>query len=65
MNAILLEGQSSQNMKLLLSLAQTLGIKAKKVSSAQLEDHLLASQIETGMKTSTVSKQDILKALGR
>ncbi|PWK16654.1 hypothetical protein LV89_04870 [Arcicella aurantiaca] len=65
MNAILLEGQSSQNMKLLLSLAQTLGIKAKKVSTTQLEDHLLASQIEAGMKTSTVSKQDILKALGR
>jgi hypothetical protein len=65
MNAILLEGQSSQNMKLLLSLAQTLGIKAKKVSATQLEDHLLASQIEAGMKTSTVSKQDILQALGR
>ena len=65
MNAILLEGQSSQNMKLLLSLAQILGIKAQKVPSAQLEDHLLASQIETGMKTATVKKHDVLKALGK
>lgn len=65
MNAILLEGQSNQNMKLLLSLAHSLGIKAQKIPSAQLEDYLLASEIEAGMKTVTVKKQDILTALGR
>ena len=65
MNAILLEGQSSPNMKLLISLAHSLGIKAQKIPARQLEDHLLASQIEAGMKTSTVDKQTILKALGK
>lgn len=65
MNAILLEGQSTQNMKLLISLAHSLGIKTQKIPSKQLEDHLLGSQIEAGMQTSTVDKKEILKALGK
>lgn len=65
MTAILLEGSSNQNMKLLLSLARSLGIKAQKISAQQLEDHLLAAQIEDGMKTPTVDKSEILKALGK
>lgn len=65
MNAILLEGKSTSNMKLLISLAHSLGIKAQKIPAQQLQDHLLASQIEEGMKTSTVDKREILKALGK
>ena len=65
MNAILLEGQSTSNMKLLISLAHSLGMKTQKLPTQQLEDHLLASQIEAGMKTATVDKQEILKALGK
>lgn len=63
MNAILLEGESNKNVKLILNLANKLGVKAKKISSVQLEDHILAMKIEDGMKTKTVNKLDILSAL--
>ncbi len=65
MTALLLESQSSQNVKLLLTLANKLGIKTQKISTQQWEDHLLASKIEAGMETNTVSKEEILKALGK
>lgn len=63
MNAILLEGESNQNVKLILNLANRLGLKAKKIPSNQLEDHILAMKIEEGMKSKTVSKSDVLKIL--
>jgi hypothetical protein len=63
MNAILLEGESNQNVKLILNLAHKLGFKAKKVSQNQLEDHILAMKIEAGMKSDTVSKLDVLNIL--
>ena len=65
MNAILLEGQSSQNVKLLIALAHKLGVKTHKISTQQWEDHLLATKIEAGMETGTVSKDEILKALSK
>lgn len=65
MNAILLEDSSPTNLKLILSLAQSLGIKAKKLPAQQLNDHLFASRIEEGMQTKTVDKNDVLKALGK
>ncbi|WP_435353450.1 hypothetical protein [Emticicia sp. SJ17W-69] len=65
MSAIILESQSSQNLKLLITLANRLGVKSQKISTQQWEDHLLASKIEAGMETDTVNKDDILKALGK
>ena len=65
MNAILLEGSSSANLKLILSLAQSLGIKAKKLHTQQIDDHLFASRIEDGMQTKTVDKSEILEVLGK
>jgi hypothetical protein len=65
MSAVILESQSSQNLKLLITLANKLGVKSQKISSQQWEDHLLASKIEMGMETNNVSKDDILAALGK
>lgn len=65
MSAIVLEGNSSQNIKLIIAFAEKLGIKAHKITDAQWEDHILATEIEKGMKTQTVKKEDVLKALGK
>lgn len=65
MSAIILESQSSEDLKLLVTLANKLGIKSQKISTQQWEDHLLASRIDVGMKTETVNREDILKALGK
>jgi NACalpha-BTF3-like transcription factor len=63
MNAVLFESPSTQNMKLLLALADKLGIKSKKMNEAELESFFLAEEIEKGMKTTTVSKAEVIEAL--
>jgi hypothetical protein len=65
MSAIILESQSSEDLKLLVTLASKLGIKSQKISAQQWEDHLLAAKIDVGMKTETLNREDILKALGK
>lgn len=60
MNAILLESPSTQNMKLLLALAEKLGVKAKKMNEVELEDFFIAEDIAKGMKTATVSKESVM-----
>ena len=65
MNAILLESESGQDLKLLLALAQKLGIRTQKLSLPQWEDHQLALKIDEGMKTPTVSRDEIFKALSK
>lgn len=63
MNAILLESPSTQDMKLLLALADKLGIKSKRMNGEELESFFLADEIDKGMKTATVSKMEVMKAL--
>lgn len=65
MNAILLESESGQDLKLLLALAQKLGIRTQKLSLPQWEDHQLALKIDEGMKTPTVSRDEIFKELSK
>ena len=40
MSAIILESQSSEDLKLLVTLASKLGIKSQKISTQQWEDYL-------------------------
>ena len=63
MNTVLLESPSDTDLKLLLALAQKLGMRVHKLSRQQAEDHLSASRIEEGMKTPAVSRDTILKLL--
>lgn len=63
MSAILLESESASDLKLLLTLAKKLGVKSRKLSSSQWDDHLLASEIESGMETEDVSREEVMKAL--
>ena len=65
MNAILLESESGQDLKLLLALAQKLGIRTQKLSLPQWEDHQLALKIDEGMKTPLVARDDVFKALSK
>ena len=65
MTAFIFEAESNKNLKLLLSLANELGVKTHKLSAQQLSDHHLATKIEAGMKTADVSRDEILQALGK
>jgi len=62
METVLLQGDAKKT-KLILQLSKEMGISAKKISTLQLEDMQLAKEIDEGMKTKTISKAKVLKAL--
>lgn len=51
MPAFIFEAESNKNLKLLLNLAEQLGVKTHKLSTQQLSDLHLVAKIEAGMKT--------------
>ena len=63
MNAVLLASESSQDIKLMLILAKKMGMTTHKLSTQQWEYHLLAAEIDSGMETPTVSREEVMKAL--
>ncbi|WP_373515904.1 hypothetical protein [Persicitalea sp.] len=63
MNAVLLASESSQDIELLLTLAKKMGMTTRKLSTQQWEDHMLAVEIDSGMKSATVSKEEVMKVL--
>jgi hypothetical protein len=65
METILISGAKKSDLAVLLDLAKRLGLSTKSLSRAEVEDWKLAQKIEEGMKTSTVSRSAIMKALGK
>lgn len=65
MTAALFESESKNDLKILMELAKKLGIRARYLSSKELEEHVIAHNISEGMKSSNVSRDEIMKALGK
>lgn len=65
METILISGAKKSDIAVLLDLAKRLGLSTKSLSRAEVEDWKLAQKIEEGMKTSSVSRNAIMKALGK
>jgi hypothetical protein len=63
METVIVSGKDKSSMKLLLELAKKLGIKSKPLSKQEIEDWVLAKKIEEGLKSETVSKESVVKAL--
>lgn len=59
----ILQSGSKEKIKLLLKLAKELGVKSKVLSVEEAEEYLFSVAIEEGMKTSDVSRDDVMKAL--
>ncbi|WP_428653691.1 hypothetical protein [Runella sp.] len=65
MTAALFESESKNDLKILMELAKKLGIRARYLSSKEFEEHVIAHNISEGMKSSNVSRDEIMKALGK
>ncbi len=65
MEAVLYNIEKKEDINFLLELAKKLGISAKVLNKAEIEDWKLAQRIEAGMKTSNASRAEIMKALGK
>jgi hypothetical protein len=64
MENIIIESNSKETTRLLLTLSRQLKLKHKKFTSKELEDFLIGRSIKDGLKTGYVSKSKVVKALG-
>jgi len=65
METVLINVDKKSDLVLLLNLAKKLGMSAKALTQSEVEDWKLAQKIESGMKTTTVKRSEIMKVLGK
>jgi len=65
MEIALINAEKKSDLSLLIALAKKLGMNARTLSRAEIEDWHLAQKIEAGMKTPDVSRKEVMKALGK
>lgn len=65
MEAIILQAKNKAEVKFWLELAKKTGTCAKAIDTKEMEDKSLAALIEKGMKTGNLSRENVMKALGR
>lgn len=59
----MLTAKNKSDLKPLIELAKKLGMKTKSLSQSEMEDYMLAKKIEEGLKTKTVSRNSVIRAL--
>ena len=65
METVLINIKKKSDVTFLIILAKKLGMSAKALSPAEIEYWEFAQQIEEGMKTPTISRNSIMKTLGK
>lgn len=65
MEAVLINVEKKSDITFLIELAKKLGMSAKALTKEEIEDWRFAKKIEAGMKTANVSRNEIMKALGK
>ncbi len=65
MESVLVNVKKKADAAFLISLAKKLGMSAKPLTKVEIEDWKFAQKIEAGMKTPSVSRAEIMKALGK
>ncbi|MDI1355226.1 MAG: hypothetical protein PSX36_09920 [bacterium] len=65
METVLINVEKKSDIAFLVSLAKKLGMSAKPLSQSEVEDWKFAQKIDEGMKTASVSRSSVMKALGK
>ena len=65
MEAVIIEIKNEADSKFWLKLAKKTGARAKSINTEDLEDSNLASLIEKGMKTKSVSRESVISNLSK
>ena len=65
MEAIIIEVNSEADIKFWLDLAKKTGTRAKSIDTQDIEDSRLASLIEKGMKSKSVSRESVMQVLSQ
>lgn len=64
METVLINVEKKSDITFLIGLAKKLGMSAKALTQNDVEDWKMAKKIDAGMKTSSISRKEIMKALG-
>ncbi len=65
MNTVLINVEKKSDIAFLVNLAKKLGMSAKPLTQSEVEDWKLAQKIDAAMKTQSVSRSEVMKALGK
>ena len=65
METVLINAEKKSDITFLISIAKKLGMSAKALTRSEVEDWQLAQKIESGMKSGTVSRNEVMKVLGK
>jgi hypothetical protein len=65
METVLINVKKKSDIAFIVSLAKKLGMSAKPLTKNEVEDWKFAQKIEAGMKTPSVNREEIMKALGK
>lgn len=65
METVLINVETKSDIAFLMNLIKKLGMTAKALTHSEVEDWKLVQKIEAGMKTSSVSRTEVMKVLGK
>ncbi|MDR2928284.1 MAG: hypothetical protein LBV41_08835 [Cytophagaceae bacterium] len=65
MDAVVIKPQNNSDIQFLLDFAKRIGASAKAVDTEDMEDAALLTLVEEGLKTPSVSREEVMKALHR
>ena len=63
METLIITSKKKSDTRLLVELSKKLGMRSRTLSKTEIEDWALAKEIEKGLKTENVSREEIFKTL--
>ena len=63
MESVVIKPHSQSDVRFLLDFAKRIGVPAKVINTEEIEDARFVSLIEEGLKTDSVSRNEVMKAL--
>ena len=65
MKSVIINAKNKADLTLLIRLAKKLSMSSRALSNAEIEDWEFAKKIAKGMKSPNVSRNEVMKALGK
>ena len=63
MDTVVIKPRTKSDVRFLLDFAKRIGVSAKAIDTKEIEDAHFVSLIEKGLKTESVSRSEVMKAL--
>jgi hypothetical protein len=65
MEAVVIHTRGKSDVRFLRDFAKRIGVQAKVIDTERTKDKYLISLIEKGLETENISREEVMKALGK